>query len=446
MAKININKMDGTRYKAHVKATQEEYNEAEKQAFQTVREKVKLDGFRKGKVPEHIVKQKYKEDITDKALNNLLQIVSRQIIQELDQPLYQFVNVSKMDQEKGAYSFDVLFDVNPIVDPGKMKGIYIMEDTAVISDEDIAKELRTIQKMFATTNLKDEGSTVSAGDLVTITQEKWFQGTPVESSENGIQVILGENQFNKEAETEIINKACKVGDEIKIQKSESFVDNDGKEETRVYDLIIKVHAIYSVLLPDLNDDLAQKYDSDIKTMADLKKYLHSMLMKRFSRKNISTEINRVIDEIAAVAKVSVPENYYQEKFAEYLHEHQDYFRNATADDKVRLEPVFEKDHQKRLVYDYFLKKSLSKSNVDDHRAAFFEYLDSSFDKRSQSMVKEMYDAMAEKKSLYRDALYILDGFMKNFHSHLMGIYFKSEGMVKKNKKVAYAEYFAEKQG
>jgi len=441
MSKITINKISRVKFKASIKVAPEEHEEAEKNALVKVRSNAKQDGFRKGKVPEHIIKSKYAANIADETLQKLLEKAADQIVTENKVALYRISAIENVQSEKSAYSFDLTYEIEPPVELGKMKNYTLKEDIPVISKGDLEKELKEVQKMYATTEIKKPEEAATAGDMVTLTVEHWNDGVPVGQPQEGVQVVLGEKQFSEKLESEMVSKPAKVGDEFREAVETDVPTEGGATEKKSIDNIAKVHAIYSIVYPEMNEELIEKYDPECKTLDQLKKKLEKGMIGRFSRKNIGTEINRVIDEIIKEADIEFPENYVEEKFKKYLDENKQYFEQIPDEKFEEIKGLYAEEIRKRLVNDHLMQKATEK--ITDYKEGFVEYLAESFDEKTANIGRQLYESMIEQKQKDEYSGKMLDNLLKYYHYHILETYFRAQSMVKKNKKVSYEKYMSE---
>ncbi|MES0488831.1 MAG: trigger factor [Leptospirales bacterium] len=441
MSKITINKISRVKFKATVKPTTEEFAGAETQVFDKVRSGVKLDGFRKGKAPEHIIKSKYAADIADKTLQSLLEIAADQIITENKVALYRISTIDNVKPEKDNYSFDLTYEIEPPIELGKMKNYTLKEDIPVISKSDIEKEVKEVQKVYAQTEIKKPEEGAEKGDMVTMSLEHWDDDLPLGQPQEGVQVILGENQFSEKLELEMISKPAKPGDEFRETVETDVPDENGETKKKNIDNLAKVHAIYKIVYPELNEELFQKHDPDCKTLDQLKKKLEKSMISRFSRKNIAQEINRVVDEIIKDADIEFPENYVEDKFKKYLGENKQHFDQIPDDKLKEIKDLYTGEIRNRLVNDHLMKKATEK--LTDYKESFVDYLSTEFDEKTGNIGRQLYESMVEQKQKDEYSGKMLDNLLKYYHYYLLETYFRTQSMVKKNKKIPFEKYMSE---
>ncbi len=441
MAKIQVKEVGGVRYKASVKTEPEEFQQSENKAIASVRSKAKIDGFRKGKVPEHVLRAKFAGEITEKSINNLLETVSYQLATESPIEIYKIVNIQNIKPDKGAYTMEIEYDTMPQVKLTKLKGITIKEDTPVISTEDENRELREICKLYAEKKEKEAGGVVEKGDMIRIRYEQWVDGTPSGQPAENVEIWVGEGQLDKEIEEKLLTGDVKAGSEVQIEReSEAPPATEGETPVkRKHRIIVTVQDIYSVSLPEVNDELAVKYDEAFPSAKELRSDIRLNLEGRFKRKNMDSQIAEAIEKIVESSEVQFPEGFVDEKMNEYLQSHGQSLDMIPAEQLEEFRTIFEKEQKKRLVNEELISKALDGFRGEKYQNAFFEYLERNFDRKTARAVKELYETV-RKEQINRGAGGALENFLQYFHISMLENWFRSQGVVKKNKKVSYSEF------
>lgn len=448
MAKIQIKNISGVRYRANIKADNQEFDSSENKAIQSVQSKVKLDGFRKGKAPEHVLRSKFAGEISEKTFNNLLDTVSRQLAQESPAEIYKLVKIENLVPEKGKYSFDLEYDVFPIVKLPKFKGLVIKEDIPLIDAQDEDREIKEIQKIFAEKSEKPPEGVIEKGDIAVIRSEIWADGTPMGQPADNVEIWVGDGQLDAEIETKLSDGTVKAGQEVKIERevdlpanpnSQDAPDNKEAPQKQKRQIVVTVQKIFSAKLPDLSDQFAAKYDEAFGSLKELRSDIRRNLEGRFRRKNMDSQIASVIEKIVEDSEVSFPEGFVEEKMNEYLGKQGLNPEILPPEQMAEFKPVFEKEQKKRLVNEELISNAIKDIKGEAYQNAFFDFLKNNFDRKTAKIIRELYEnVLADNKNA--SAAGALENFLQYFHIHMLETLFRGAGIVKKNKKVKYREY------
>jgi len=129
--------------------------------------KVKLPGFRPGKVPVEVVKRRFKDEILGEAAEA---IVNKVVFDELDgrglKPLAA-PKVEEVKLEEGQpMTFKAVFETLPLVELPDWKGLRVSAKGPSVADEDVDKEVDRLREEAARYDPVDEARPTQAGDYV----------------------------------------------------------------------------------------------------------------------------------------------------------------------------------------------------------------------------------------------------------------------------------------
>ncbi len=447
MASISISKKSDIQYSAKVNVTKEEQEAAEKKAMQKIGQKKKIPGFRKGKVPEHILRSKFEAEIADETLQTTLHEQLPEIAKESENGLYQIVKIDNLKLKKEAYSFELIFDCMPYVKLGKLKGVDLREHIADIKDEDIDREIRMMQRRHAEMNEKPV-QTVENGNLVVVDYEIWVNDIPQGNPMLGQQFIVGEGELDKEVEAELLNGPKKAGDEFTLKKEMSAEEQarqketlkEGQEAATHYNLIVKVKEVKSVKFPELNEEFITKIDKNIKTVDELKENTRKDLEKSFHRRSMDEQIAKAIDTVLEGSKVYYPENYMTERMQKYLGERKIELEQMPEKDKEEFETGFVTQQKRRLLVEHIISEaSNDKKGDSQYREKLHDFLAEEFNPEMAQAMLMAYDQMLGGRQLDQTSSYLIERALGQFHQNLIEDFFKQQGLVKKGKKMPLAE-------
>jgi trigger factor len=129
--------------------------------------KVKLPGFRPGKVPIEVVKRRFKDEILGEAAES---IVNKVVFDEIDgrglKPLAP-PKVEEVKLEEGRpMSFKAVFETLPLIELPDWRGLRVTARGPSVSEEDLDKEIDRLREEAARYDPVDEARPTQAGDYV----------------------------------------------------------------------------------------------------------------------------------------------------------------------------------------------------------------------------------------------------------------------------------------
>jgi len=134
--------------------------------------KARVPGFRPGKAPARVVKQRYKDQILNELAHDLIPRAVDDALREagveaVDTPDIRDVNV----EEGRPLTFTASFDTVPAFDPGDLATIQVTRTVVKIEDESVDRALQRLRDRAARYE-PVEGRGVDAGDTVTVDLER----------------------------------------------------------------------------------------------------------------------------------------------------------------------------------------------------------------------------------------------------------------------------------
>ena len=156
-------------YKITVEVSAEDFAKAYDKAYQKNKNKIQIQGFRKGKAPLALIEKSYGpgvfyEDAANFAINDTYEAAAKE--SGLDIVSRPEIDVEKI--EKGqSFIYTAVVAVKPEVKLGQYKGIEVDRVTAEVTDEELNAEVDKLREQNARTITIDDAP-VADGDMVSL--------------------------------------------------------------------------------------------------------------------------------------------------------------------------------------------------------------------------------------------------------------------------------------
>ena len=225
--------------------------------LQRVGKTAKIKGFRPGKVPAKVVRQRYGGQIRQEVLSDIMGQSYRDAVQQENlSPVAQPHIEPDVTDSNDSFAYTATFEVLPEVKLEGLEKIEVSVPKVEIADADCDDMIDNLRRQKGTWSEVDRES--AEGDRVVVDFEGKLKG---ESFQGGtgeqVPVILGEEQMLPDFEKALFG--VKAGDEksfkVKFPKDYHSEDLAGKK----VDFDIKVHRVEELELPPLDDSLAEMY-------------------------------------------------------------------------------------------------------------------------------------------------------------------------------------------
>jgi len=315
--KVTVNKIDD----ANVSVSGEIENSViEKNVDRLAREagkQMKVDGFRKGKVPPHIVKKlhgdKLQQDAESEALKALVDAgIAEAGINTADiigEPIFK-----KYDKKDDKIEVELEISLRPNVDvSGYEKAVPSFEKPEA-TEEEVEAKLEDIKKQQATYAKIKRKRMVRDGDMVVIDFEGFIDGEPFEGGKaEKFNLKIGSGQFIPGFEDQIIGMKYEEEKDVVVTFPEEYGAKElaGKEAT----FKVKLHEIQEQVEAELNDELAQKLLNDENaTLETLKERLKEQVVNEKISKLYNEELKpKLIEALVEQFDFALPNNIVEQE-------------------------------------------------------------------------------------------------------------------------------------
>lgn len=270
------------------------------QATKTVR----LNGFRKGKVPLSVVKQRFGAGVRQEVLGEFMSRSFYDAVQQQDvKPAGQPSIEPKELGEGKDVEFVATFEVYPEVSLADTSGFEIEKLTAEVTEADVDNMINVLRKQQASWTEVERAAATDDRVNINYTGTKdgeEFQGGKAE----GQNLVLGSNSMIPGFEEGLVG--LKAGDEKVL--SLTFPEDYHAEELKgaAVEFAVKVNSVSEQQLPELNAEFFSKYgvesDDGEQFRADVRKNMEREL-KNAAKSKLKTQ---VMDKLIAAHEVDLP--------------------------------------------------------------------------------------------------------------------------------------------
>ena len=163
--------LDNAQVKMRITVPGDEVRREHDAIVQEYCEHAHLKGFRKGKVPADVMIRKLGPSLADQTRAQVLEKAVEEAFENAEQKPFPYANPEvKADDpvEPGKdWTFEVTYDTFPVVELGPYTGLEVEEPSWQVDDEDIGRELKSVQEQNALFTDK-EPAVVAKGDIANI--------------------------------------------------------------------------------------------------------------------------------------------------------------------------------------------------------------------------------------------------------------------------------------
>jgi trigger factor len=296
----------------------------------------RIPGFRKGKVPASMVRNRFSSEITSDVVEKLVPQYFREAVlkggyRPVSQPHIYGLEFTPGEPIK----FKAAFEVLPEFDLVDYKAIKVEKPAVTVTDEQVDHEIKLLQEKQASFDPVDEERGAQNGEFVQVSFEARPKNLPDDEPEaqdtedktaEGKDAAAG-TANQKDTATEPVEMedvlveiggantipefsknlaGAKAGEErsFEVAYPEDFYDKRLAGIT--FDYKVKVNAIKNKTLPELNDEFAKELSPDFQNLGDLKQRFRENMEAELKHKTEHETKDKLIEELLARHDFPVP--------------------------------------------------------------------------------------------------------------------------------------------
>lgn len=221
-------------------------------ASRRLAQKVRLPGFRKGKVPAHVLEKKFGGAVEQEMLEKVMNSAYREaIVHEGLSPISQ-AEIANVHYQAGEdLTFDVQFEVQPEIELNQLGGFHVRRESPQINEDAVNRVIDRLKEEHAVWNPIPEGQALVIGDMAVV--EITSLDGPNANQPKRYQVVLGQEQVRPQIEELIRTLAPGEQGEFTVDLPEGEDESDSKPH------LIRIHLIEGKRpeYPTIDDAFAQ---------------------------------------------------------------------------------------------------------------------------------------------------------------------------------------------
>jgi len=283
-------------------------NQEVKSRLQNLARRVKVDGFRPGKVPLSIVSQRYGYSVHYEVMNDKVGEAFQKAANEAQLRVAGQPSISQAENApEGQMAFDAVFEVYPEVKVSDLSGIAVEKVVSSVNDDAIDKTIDLLRKQRRTFAQRSMDSQAQAGDRVTIHFEGKIDGEPFEGGRaENFQFILAEGQMLPAFEEAVTG--------MKPGESKTFPlpfpeDYHGKEVAgKTADFLVTLNKLEAAHLPEVNDEFAKSLGVKDGTVDGLKADIRQNLDRELESRLLLRRRQATLQALVEHAELDLPQS------------------------------------------------------------------------------------------------------------------------------------------
>lgn len=256
--KVSLEKVSQVRRILTVETLAEAVDIAYKKALGKIRGEAKIPGFRKGKVPDRVIEQRFSEELSLEAIKQLVRDTYPEAISEVQaNPLGDPQVEPQGKLEKGKpFTYKAGFEVYPEFTLESYEGLKLEREKIEVSDSEVETELRRLQHQMIQLEPAPE-SEIGPGMIAMVDFKGTAGGEPFAGSEAENYVVdFGAGTLLEEFEVKIEGMKASEERDIEFDYPENYFKKEIAGKRGAFR--VKVKDVRKKIVPELNDDFAKE--------------------------------------------------------------------------------------------------------------------------------------------------------------------------------------------
>jgi len=321
----------------------------------------KIKGFRPGKIPAKVVRQRYGLQVREEVLTELMgQSYRDAVVQENLSPVAQPKIEPEISEKGDGFAFVATFEVLPEVTLKNLDKIEVTRPEIEISDADCEDMLENLRKQKATWKTVERAS--KEGDRVVVDFDGQLKGEPIEGGKGSeVPVVLGQGQMLPDFEKGLTG--------VKADEEKSFKVKFPKDyhaealANKKVDFTVKVHRVEEEELPPLDDSLAEIYGVEEGGLEKLRVDVKENMEREADQRKRDDVREQAMTGLLEANPIEVPTSLIHQEAHSMQHEA---MRQYGIEDHDQAPPIenFTEGAEKRVRLSLLIRQLLDDKNIE----------------------------------------------------------------------------------
>ncbi|WP_213290705.1 trigger factor [Bradyrhizobium sp. sGM-13] len=285
-----------------------------------LKDKVKLNGFRPGKVPVSHLKKVYGRSVMAETIDQTIRDTNTQIFTDrgfrlATEPKITLPTEQKEVEEllagKSDLTYTVAIEVVPTIQLADFKTFSVEKPVVEVTDAEVDEAIKRIADQNRPYAAKAEGAKAETGDRVTINFKGSINGTPFDGGTGeGIQVVIGTGQFIPGFEEQLVGIGAGETRTLKVSFPKNYANEKLAGQPAEFETTATL--IEAPGETEINDEFAKTLG--LESLDKLKEAARERLVAEFAGATRQRVKRALLDRLDDSHKFEAPPSLIEEEF------------------------------------------------------------------------------------------------------------------------------------
>lgn len=324
---------------------------------------IRLDGFRPGKVPVRVVRQRFGQQIRQDVYGELIQssfyeAATQESLRPVGEPSIEL----REEEAEGGLAYTATFEVMPEIELTDFSALKIKRPVAEVTDSDVDAMLEKLREQR--TEWLDVDRAAQNDDRVVIDFKGFIDGEAFEGgSAEEVPLVLGSGAMIPGFEDGLVGS--KAGDSVKLELK--FPDDYRVEHLAGKDATfeVEVKSVAEPKLPDVDEEFVKSMGVEDGTEESLRKEIRENMEREVRQKVKSLTKEQVMDALLEAHDLAVPAPMVAQEAAALKQQTQQEMAQSGQASSLDLPlSVFESQAERRVKLGLLIGEIISSNGIE----------------------------------------------------------------------------------
>jgi len=359
---VSVETLKGLERKVTISVPAEKVEEEVGLRLRNLARKVKVDGFRPGKVPMNVVEKRFSDSVRQEVARDMVQSTLYEALKsnELIPAGSPYIEPEQVERGKD-FKYTAVFEVFPEISVNELNQAEVEIVHSAVKDADVKEMLEKLREQNK--DWKEVTRAVANGDKVVIDFEGFLGEKPFEGgSANDYELTLGSGSMIPGFEDGLVGSKMNKPFDITVNFPEDYGHKElaGKEAR----FNVTVKKVMEGQLPELNDAFAEKFNINEGGIEALKLDIKQNMERELERRVSSGNREKIFDKLMELNTFDLPASLIDQEIEHLKHEmyHRVFGHEHSDNEKIPDFPraLFEEQATRRvhlgLLFSEYVKK------------------------------------------------------------------------------------------
>ncbi len=410
--KVNVETLSPIEKKLSVEVGPEQVAQEFERAYRGLSQRVRLPGFRPGKVPRRILEARFREQVEQDVLQHLVEHSYMEAVQQHDFVPVAAPTITPEKLEPGKpFRYEARVEVKPDVEAKVYKGLEYEPAKWEVTDETVQAELERLRERFAEFVPIEDRKVAQKGDYAVVSYRGTLDGQEIAGgSGEGITVHVEEGSLLEGMAPML--QGVEVGQTVTTDVTfpEDYAVESLRGKTAQFEVTLE--SLKAREVPELDDEFAKDLGGKAQTIEELRQEIRTSLEKRHEA--LARRENREKIRKALVEKnpIEVPPAMIEHGIDQSIAQTLEHFRSQGIDPRTlnldirslreELRPTVEMRVKAALLLEAIIKQEgiqVADADFEAHYASLAEELGMDVE-----AVRRHFERNAREKEALRERL------------------------------------------